>query len=140
MKRSALLLASMALAVLLASGVVWAQQTSPPASDRSPAAGEPIPGRYIVLLEEGTQEEKVGSDPTLVALDHARHHGAEVLYAYRHAVRGYAARIPDRRLEEVRADSSVAHVEPDRQVHAEAQGLPWGIGQDRRRPELERGR
>ena len=102
MKRSALLLASMALAVLLASGVVRAQQTTPPASDRSPAAGEPIPGRYIVLLEEGTQEEKVGSDPTLVALDHARHHGAEVLYAYRHAVRGYAARIPDRRLEEVR--------------------------------------
>ena len=69
----------------------------------------------------------MGSDPTLVALDHARHHGAEVLYAYRHAVRGYAARIPDRRLEKVRADGSIAHVEPDRVAYAEAQRLPWGI-------------
>ena len=125
MKRTALLLASMALAVLLAGGIVMAQQTTPP-PDGTPAAGEPIPDRYIVLLTDGAQEEK-GRDPNAVALEHARRHGAEVLQTYRHTVRGYAARIPDRRLQEVRADSSVAHVEPDRTVQAEAQRLPWGI-------------
>ena len=125
MKRSALLLASMALAVLLASGVVLAQRITPhPTLEQNPA-GKIIPGRYIVVLEEGDAEE--GRDPTTVAQVHARRHGTEVLRTYEHALRGYAARIPDRRLEEVRADSSVAHVEPDRQVHAEAQRLPWGI-------------
>ena len=126
MRTTAVLLASMALAVLLASGIVPAQQATPPASDRSPAAGEPIPGRYIVLLDEGAQEAR-GGDPNAVALEHARRHGAEVLRTYQHAVRGYAARIPDRRLEKVRADGSVARVEPDRMVYAEAQRLPWGI-------------
>ena len=120
-----MLLASMALAVLLASGVVLAQRTTPhPTLGQNPA-GKIIPGRYIVLLEEGDAEE--GRDPTTVAQVHARRHGSEVLHTYEHAIKGYAARIPDRRLEEVRADSSVAHVEPDRQVHAEAQRLPWGI-------------
>jgi subtilisin family serine protease len=125
MRKTILAFASMALAMLLASGVVLAQQTTPPVPEQTPAVGEPIPGRYIVVLEEA--DEREGHDPAAVALDHARHHGAEVLHTYQHAVRGYAARIPDRRLEEVRADSSVAHVEPDRTVHAEAQRLPWGI-------------
>ncbi len=62
-----------------------------------------------------------------MALEHARRHGAEVLHTYQHAVQGYAARLPDRRLQEVRADDRVAYVEPDRTVHAEAQRLPWGI-------------
>ena len=127
MEKTVLALASIALAVLFAGGIVMAQQTTPTASDRSPAAGETIPGRYIVLLEEGAEEEEVGRDPTSVALEHARRHGAEVLRTYGHAVQGYAARIPERRLEEVRADSAVAHVEPDRTVRAEAQRLPWGI-------------
>jgi hypothetical protein len=120
MKRTALLLASIALAVLLASEFVLAQQATPPASERSPAA-DVIPGRYIVVLEEEVR------DPTAVALEHASRHGVEVFHTYQHAVRGYAARIPDRRLEEVRADGSVAYVEPDRVAYAEAQRLPWGI-------------
>ncbi len=124
MRRIVLLLASMALAVLLASGVVLAQRTTPPPPERTPA-GEIIPGRYIVVLEEGAQEG--GRDHTAVALEHARHHGAEVLYTYQDAVQGYAARIPDRRLQEVRTDSSVEYVEPDRKVYAEAQRLPWGV-------------
>jgi subtilisin family serine protease len=74
-----------------------------------------------VVLEEGVQ------DPTAVARGHARRHGAEVLGTYQHAIKGYAARLPERRLEEVRADGRVAYVEPDQTAQATAQTLPWGI-------------
>jgi subtilisin family serine protease len=50
-----------------------------------------------------------------------------VLHTYRHAVEGYAARIPDRRLDRVRADGRVAYVEADQAMNAEAQTIPWGI-------------
>jgi aqualysin 1 len=120
MRSIALLLASMSLAVLLVSGVVLAQRTAPPAPNQ-PRAGKTIPGRYIVLLEEG------GLDPAAVAREHARRHGAEVTYTYQHAVHGYAARIASGQLQQVRADDRVAHVEPDRTARAEVQRLPWGI-------------
>jgi hypothetical protein len=81
-----MLLASMALAVLLASGVVLAQRTTPhPTLEQNPA-GKIIPGRYIVVLEEGDAEE--GRDPTTVAQVHARRHGTEVLHTYEHALTG----------------------------------------------------
>jgi subtilisin family serine protease len=66
-------------------------------------------------------------DPTAVARDHAQGHGAEVLYTYQYALEGYAARIPERRLEEVRNDPQVAYVEPDQTAEIAAQTLPWGI-------------
>ena len=80
-----------------------------------------IPGRYIVVLEDGVR------NPTAVAQDHAQRHGAEVLRTYQHAIKGYAARLPERRLEEVRADGRVAYVERDQTMRAAAQTLPWGI-------------
>ena len=97
-RRTILLLASTALAVLLLSaGLAPAQES--PLPGQAPKEGV-IPGRYIVVLEEGVQ------DPTAVARGHARRHGAEVLHTYQHAIKGYAARLPERRLEEVRADRS----------------------------------
>jgi subtilisin family serine protease len=75
-----------------------------------------------VVLKEGVQE-----DPTAVAREHARGHGAEVLHTYQHAIKGYAARLPERRLEEVRSDERVAYVERDQTAQATAQTLPWGI-------------
>ena len=119
MRRNVLLLASTALAVLLScAGLALAQEGAPPG--QGPPGGT-IPGRYIVVLEEGTQ------DPTAVAREHAQRHGAEVLRTYRHAIKGYAARLPDKQLDRVRADGRVAYVEPDQTTRSTAQTLPWGI-------------
>ena len=118
-RRNVLLLASTALAVLLlCAGLAPAQEVAPPGQGPQESV---IPGRYIVVLDEGVQ------DPTAVAQEHARRHGTEVLRTYRHAIKGYAARISEGRLEEVRADGRVAHVEPDQTTQATAQTLPWGI-------------
>lgn len=90
------------------------------AQERTPA-GNVIPGRYIVVLEQGVK------DPTAVAREHAQGKGAKVLHTYRHALKGYTARIPERRLEKVRADERVDYVELDQRAYATAQTLPWGI-------------
>ena len=92
-----------------------------PGQGQGPPEGA-IPGRYIVVFDEGEVR-----DPTAVAREHAQRHGAEVLYTYQYAIEGYAARLPEARLDEVRADGRVAYLEPDQTMYAEAQTLPWGI-------------
>ena len=99
-------LVSLLLALLLAA----------PAAGASSAAV----GRYIVVLRDN-------ADSAAVAQDHAARFGASVNHVYRFALRGYAASIPDARLAAVRADSRVAFVSADREVHAIAQSLPTGI-------------
>ena len=95
--------------------------TTTPGQGQGPPEGA-IPGRYIVVFDEGEVR-----DPTAVAREHAQRYGAEVLYTYQYAIEGYAARLPEARLDEVRADGRVAYVEPDQTMYAEAQTLPWGI-------------
>ncbi len=119
MRRTILLVALMGAVVLLYAGMVLAQENPAP-----PRQGPPegvIPGQYIVVLEEGAR------DPTAVAREHAQGYNAQVLYTYQHALKGYAARIPTQRLDEVRADSRVEYVEADQTAYADAQTLPWGI-------------
>ena len=100
------------------------QNTTPqqsPATTGQERAAEVIPGQYIVVLKESV------SDPRAVAREHARRYDAQVLHTYQHAIEGYAARIPDARLGQVRADQRVDYVESDVMRHATAQTLPWGI-------------
>ena|SRR5829696_2724000 len=119
--RRTILLLTVALAMSLAcAGIVLAQETKTPSLQQDPA-GHTIPNQYIVVLKEGL------SDPSAVGKEHAQRYGARVLHTYQHALKGYAARIPDRHLDEVRTDSKIDFVEPDKTVYAEAQVLPWGI-------------
>jgi subtilisin family serine protease len=120
MRRNVLLLASTALAVLLScAGLALAREGTTPG--QGPPEGA-IPGQYIVVFEKGVQ-----GDPTAVAREHAQRHGAEVLHTYQSAIKGYAARLPEGRLGEVRSDERVAYVERDQTMRAAAQTLPWGV-------------
>ena len=71
-----------------------------------------------MVLEDGVR------DPTAVAQEHARGHGAQVLHTYRYAIKGYVARLPHQQLERLRADERVAYVERDQKARATAQTLP----------------
>jgi aqualysin 1 len=78
-------------------------------------------GRYIVVLNGGV------AAPAEVASQHGRRHGASVGFVYGHAIKGYAATIPNHELDAVRADSRVDYVVADGIATAVAQTIPWGI-------------
>jgi subtilisin family serine protease len=85
----------------------------------STAGAAEIPGAYIVTLRSG--------DPAAAAMDAQRRRGAEVEHVYRHALRGYAARMSARAAAALARQADVASVIPDRTVSAMAQTLPTGI-------------
>ncbi len=126
MRRTVLLLTVAAAVSLACAGVVLAQENPTSGQGQAPRGQGPlggvIPGRYIVVFDEGEVR-----DPTAVAREHAQRHGADVLFTYQYALEGYAARIPEGRLDEVRADEQVDYVEPDQTAQATAQTLPWGV-------------
>ncbi len=104
---------SVVLLVLLASLL-------PAAAEAQPRQGDVVPGSYIVTLTAGAR-------PGAVAADHAARNGAVVDHVYRHAVRGYAARMSAAQARAVAADPRVAGVEQDRVVTTQVQSLPTGI-------------
>jgi aqualysin 1 len=119
--RRAMLLLTTAVAILLAcTGAVLAQDGAP-ASLETPKGD--ASDRYIVVLRDDASQAS-----ERVASDQARRLGLQVRQTYRSALKGYAARIPAERLDEVRADPSVAYVEPDKVVKTTEQTLPYGIG------------
>ena len=115
--------------LLAFSGVVLAQQSGlePTAlgdgEQRAAAensAGQAVPGRYIVVLEDDANARNV-------AEEHSRGLGAEVTSIYQHALRGYAAKIPSARLSAVEADPRVQFVQQDRTAVAFEQTTPTGV-------------
>lgn len=115
-----LLLAAAVAMSLACAGVVLAQSAAPAPE---PSEGDAIPGQYIVVLKDGVSSQA----SERVTGDQARRLGLEVRHTYRYALKGYAARIPADRLDDVRADPSVAFVEPDKVVRTTKQALPYGI-------------
>lgn len=98
MKRSVILVVSVLIGASLAVG--------------APARANGRPGRYIVVLNPGS------GDPGAVAAEHANEHSAVVSHVYRYALRGYAAVVPDARLDDLRADPRVAYISEDGLVEA----------------------
>jgi subtilisin family serine protease len=107
--------------VVLVVSICGALTTSAPALAQEGAAGDAIPGQYIVVAEEGR-------DPAAVARwQNARERQVLPL------VNGFAAKLDAAQVRALRASARVAYVEPDRVVTASAtqymdtRGDPWGL-------------
>lgn len=81
------------------------------------AAGDVIPGHYIVILRDGVDSQQAADDL-------ARQHGLALGHVYRSALRGFSAKVPAARLEKLRADPRVLLVDPDRVVAIEHHCVP----------------
>ncbi|MBA2724767.1 MAG: S8 family serine peptidase, partial [Actinobacteria bacterium] len=84
------------------------------------AAETRIPGQYIVVLADS-------ADPSSVAREHAAAEGASVMHVYRHALKGYSAKMSEQAAARIANDPRVLWVEADKVVLATAQTLPTGI-------------
>jgi subtilisin len=91
------------------------------------AQAGPGVGDYIVVL-------KSGNDSAAVAAKHKQRYGAEVSFVYKHALKGYAAKLSPASATALARDASVALVAEDAEVTAAAacsptltQCLPLGL-------------
>lgn len=119
----ALAAAALASGVLALPAAAQPGQGAQPTGQPVPAAAQAtdvIPGAWIVVLADGAAPEDA-------AAEHGRRYGAEVDHVYRHAVRGYAARMSAQAAQRVAADPAVVSVQADRRVSIAAQTTPTGI-------------
>jgi subtilisin len=95
------------------------------------AKGDVIPGRYIVVLKDSKGQitsQGNAQYPEQVSSQMAQENEVgEVTHTYDSALKGFAAKIPEGQVDDVRSDPRVAFVAEDRQVHAMAQTLPTGV-------------
>lgn len=145
-RRLSLLFTVVAAILLACTGVVLAQATDKERTDKKSAAssqGESatlshrdkdnvIPNRYIVVLKDdgsGGQVTAQGNkDPKQVANEMTQENRVEeVTDTYKNALKGFAAKIPDEKVDDVRSDPRVKYVSKDREVRASAQTLPTGV-------------
>ena len=92
---------ALAIMVAVAALLFMSRETS-----AAPKAGERIPGQYIVVFFDGV-------DPPAVANEMAGEHGLRLLHVYSHALSGFAAQVPEGRLNALEKDPRVATIEPD---------------------------
>ena len=83
--------------------------------------GQGVSRHYIVVFHDDERNA-----PGL-ASEHARAHGASLSHVYQSALKGYAATIPDARIDDIRRDPRVAFVSEDHPVQAVGQTVPTGI-------------
>lgn len=83
----------------------------------------PTLGRYIVTLRDSV------ADPAAVAREHSGLLGARVSHVYQHALKGYAAALPQALLARLLSDARVLRVEADSIAYADTTqtGATWGI-------------
>jgi subtilisin family serine protease len=115
LRRLAIFVATSLLAVGLPLSPAGATASLP----GDPPGGDVVPGSYIVTLRSG--------DPDAAAAWHGQRYGAAVDLVYRHALRGYAARMSEAAARALAQDPAVASVTPDTRVGITAQTLPPGI-------------
>jgi subtilisin len=116
---SAVVRMTLALTVLaVAIGITSPASAATSGSER---AAERIPGRYVVVYRDAVEQPAAKTDQ----LERAK--GFQSRFRYGKALEGFAARLNDRQVAELRADPDVALVSPDRPVHASA-SVPLATG------------
>ncbi|CAN5856336.1 hypothetical protein BH24BAC1_BH24BAC1_34560 [soil metagenome] len=102
--------------------------------------GDIIPGKYIVVLKEGEARQRINSRASHgEATRQARAFGQEILrgngmgnavieHAYGSSIAGFSAALTAREAAQLRADSRVAYIEPDRVITLSQKGKPGGGG------------
>ncbi len=108
-----------AVGALATAALTALATTGPPAAAAAAGTSDAL-GRYIVVLDEGT-------DAASVAAEHANSLGVVTGHVYSSALDGYAAQMPAAVAGLVAADPRVAYVQVDRTVSATAQTTPTGV-------------
>lgn len=105
---------SIGVVLILSAGVApaGASGSGNPGDDR---------GRYLVVLRNSSNSARQ------VAAEHTQRHGAEVSHVYQHALKGYAAELPEQALQGISRDPRVAFIEPDRTIEVTSQTVPTGV-------------
>jgi subtilisin family serine protease len=94
--------------------------------DAAAKSGDVIPGQYIVVFRDDVQNPVAEAHATVGQL------GGEMLYTYQHALKGFAARLPDAAVEALGRNPNIAAVESDGVVSISAGGsqaspASWGL-------------
>lgn len=79
-------------------------------------AAQPIPGHYIVVLQDGASPSNVAAG-----------HGLEMKNSYSAVFNGFAAKVPQQALKGLSHNPHVASIQPDRYVNAIGQVVPTGV-------------
>lgn len=113
-----------AAAVAICTPVALAQTAKSQATHPF-ASSNPIVGRYIVVFKNTV------NDPAAEAANAMRGVGGQLLHSYSHAIKGFAAYLPDAALQGVRNNPNVDYIEQDQtvalnQVSPENQAT-WGL-------------
>ena len=119
------------LLAFLAGAQACADRAGPSGSgDESPApqllashaAASAVPGRYIVVLRDG-------SDPAAAGQEIARLHGGRVHHTYSAVLRGVAMELPAHALDALARNPQVEYIEQDQRVAATdvQPGASWGL-------------
>lgn len=94
----------------------------------------PVPGRYIVVLEDGVTRGDFGTDgllPTVgqVAAELARAHGGTLGFVYDAALRGFSVALSEDQARQLARDARVKYVEEDGFVTADTTqtNATWGL-------------
>jgi subtilisin family serine protease len=108
------------IVVYLALVLLVAGAMSVPAFAQGETQRGDTPTRYIVIFDDGP-------DAAVTISDVASTLDTEVTHVYSHAVKGFAAAIPEDKLESLRRNPRVRLIEPDITVQAADQTLPTGV-------------
>ncbi|MEJ7811477.1 MAG: S8 family serine peptidase [Gemmatimonadaceae bacterium] len=99
--------------------------TAPKAAGPSLAQNKAADGKWIVVFNDAV------ADAPGLAQALVQKHGGKLTFAYKKALKGFAADLPDAVVEAMRSEPSVAYIEPDLPMYAVASGTQtgatWGI-------------
>ncbi|HEX8686504.1 MAG TPA: S8 family serine peptidase, partial [Pyrinomonadaceae bacterium] len=125
MKRSLSHLLTITLCLLLFPLAAGAQGRPQEPAGKFRKASRAIPGQYIVVFNDDTP----GAQVPALAARLAGAHGGQIRFLYRHALRGFSARLTEAGARAISRDPRVKYVEenPEGSVVDTQTNPPWGL-------------